>query len=189
MSKIRPWLFRILILGAVGMWLYAWFQWWWQAYVVELNDYLYIRPWGLFGNVGEMQALIEDAFLPGWFPILMWGVLTVLLILFLLTLVFSFQPNKEISLLGRLRMSKATFFTTVTGLALIVVMTISIVMMIINMKEWYDTPLQGQMFIDFGEHYNSDVITKLLPGYWIAWATGPVVLVLAVLRRFIVGKS
>jgi hypothetical protein len=189
MTKLRPWIFRALILATAGLFTYAWFQWWWQAYVENLMSYLYIRPWGLFGDVGEMQALIEDAFLPGWFPILMWGVFAVLIALFLLVLVFSFMPNKEVNLLGRFRMSMTTFFATFTGVALIVVMAISLIMMIVNMKEWFDTPLQGQMFVDFGEEYNSNVYTTLLPAYYMAWATGPVMLVLAVLKRFIVGKN
>jgi len=188
MTKIRPWIFRVLVAATAGVFAYAWMQWWWSAYVQELQTYVWIQPWGLFGNVGEMQVLIQDAYMPGWFPYLMWTVFAVLMAGFLLILITSFS-KKGINLFGKFKISMPTFFTTVTGVALVVVMAISLYMMITNMKEFYNTPLQGSMFVNFGEAYHSNVITTLHPAYYMAWSAGPVLLVLAVIRRFIVGKN
>jgi hypothetical protein len=190
MTKIKSWLFRVIIAGAGGLFVYSWMQWWWSAYIDNLNDYVYIRPWGLFGDVGEMQALIEDAFMPSWFPILMWTVFAVLLGLILASLISTFIGNKKvINLFGKIRMSLPTLVIGFTGVALVITMAISLIMMIVNMQQYWDCPLIGMVYVNFGEHYWANVYTKLYPAYYIEWGIGVLFIILALVRRFFFTKE
>ena len=76
MSNAKAWVFRVLILACIGLLLYTWFQPWWQAYIVALDEpAVQVYPWALDILIPPDYAYLiagaEDA-LPQWFYTFMW---------------------------------------------------------------------------------------------------------------------
>ncbi len=52
MSNARVWLFRSLILIAIGLLFVSWFLPWWKCTTPAMEGWVRIRPWGLENNLG-----------------------------------------------------------------------------------------------------------------------------------------
>jgi hypothetical protein len=50
-------------------------------------------------------------------------------------------------------------------------------------------PLQGTVYLNLGDIYASPATSSLRLGYWLAWATGALLIVLALLRNKIIGRN
>ena len=108
----------------------------------------------------------------------------------IITLLFSLFASSEKGIsLGKFRISLPTLLIAGVGLSLIAICIIGIIVLQMNLESFYDVPLNGTTNISFEDPYASDVDTSLLMGYYLLCATGPVLLILAILRRFIAGKS
>ena len=190
MSNARTWIFRGLVLAAAALFLFSWFQPWWTAYVVELKvTAINIYAYGLESFIPiEYQNWIVgyDSAMPAWFTPFMWAYLVICMLILGYSLFAS--SEKGISL-GKFRMSMPTLLTAGVGLSVIGVCIIGIIVILMNLEQFYGAPLNGTITIDMGDPYQSDVDTALLPGYYLLGATGVLLLVLSVIRQFIVGKS
>ena len=75
------------------------------------------------------------------------------------------------------------------GISFIMVVIAAITVISINLKDFYNAPLQGTILMTMEEGQESNVVTTLTTSYWLACATGPMLLILAILRRFIFRKN
>jgi len=188
MGCIRSWIFRVLVLVGGGLLLYTWFQPWWQAFIVQLNEIaISIYAWALESNVPVdyeyMMTGLEDA-MPGWFFPFMWVYLGVAVAALLFSLFAS--SAKGISI-GRIRVSLPTTLVGAVGLSYIGVVIAAVLTIAMQAPNFFDAPLQGSVLITI-DMYQSEVRTSFQFGYWLACGVGPFLVILAALRRFIVGK-
>ena len=186
-SSSRIWIFRVLILAGAGMFLVSWFMPWWQAWIVYLKETaIYIRPWGAESFLPpEYAASIAGYEMPPFFAPFMWAYLAVCMTALLYGM---FVSNSERIGVGKLSLSP-TGLIGVVGLTYILCVIVALIVMQIRMAEFYNAPVIGTIYIGLDEGHKSNVDTMLLPGYYLACATGPVLVVLSLLRGFIVGKS
>jgi hypothetical protein len=190
MSNSRTWIFRALVLAAAAFFVFSWFQPWWTAYVVELKvTAINIYAYGLESFIpAEYKTWIAgyDEAMPAWFTPFMW----VYLVICMAVLAFSLFAKSEKGIsLGKFRISLPTLLIAGVGLSVIGVCIIGIIVIQMNLVNFYNAPLNGTIIVDMGDPYSSEVDTSLLSGYYMMWATGAVLLVLSILRQFIVGKS
>jgi hypothetical protein len=185
MTNIGSWIFRILVLLAAGLLLYSWFQPWWGIDVFELVDKaVVIHPYGLEHKLGGNYQLISESDMPVWFTPLMWAYLAVAM---LALSVGIFIKDKHFHI-GKIKFNLPSFIIGLTGLSYIVVVIAAFVVASMKVAE-FGIPLVGDGYIDFGGFMVSGSHQSLQLGYWLACAAGPLLLILAVLRRKIVGNN
>ena len=168
--------------------LYAWFQPWWRAYVVELEVYaVAIFPYGMEINMGGYEYWLAGAedIMPGWFTPFMWVYLGLCMIALLFSL---FASGEKRVGLGKLRLSLPQALIGGVGLTYIVVVVAAVLVIVMNLSSFYNTPLQGSILITMSDFENSLVDTGLEFGYWLACGVGPLIIVLALFRNKIRGK-
>jgi hypothetical protein len=188
---IRVWLFRILILIGAGLMLYTWLQPWWSAYVLELDvTAVDIYPWALVSYTPPEYAYLisgADNALPVWYTPFMWVYISVCILALLGSL---FISSKKGLSLGKIRMSFNQLFPALVGLSYIGVVVAAVLVISANAATYYNAPLQGTIIvsIDSGTH-SSSVDTTLMLGYWLACGTGPLLILLALLRNLVTGKA
>jgi hypothetical protein len=189
-TNIRTWIFRVLVLLVSALLVYTWFQPWWTAYVEQLSETaVIIHPYGF-----ESLAPPEYAYLmrgaadkmPGWFTPFMWAYLGLAVAALLFSLFAS--SSRGISL-GKFRMSLPTLLVAGVGFSFVIVALAAYLTISINCQEMFGMPINGQVYIEVLNKEASWVTGSLENGFWIACGVGPALLILAVLRRFIVGKS
>ncbi|WP_173930951.1 hypothetical protein [Chelativorans sp. Marseille-P2723] len=185
--SLRFWLYGVLVLAGAGLMLASWFSPWWGAQISDLpgRDHMVLRPWGV-ELVSEVRTYANRALysMPGFFEPFMWTYLGVCM----LALAVSIFVTKTVSL-GRFRISLAQLLIGFVGLSyLIAVVTAFIIAQI-------RSGAGGVQFIGTSLVFNpitgsnTRFIGALKPGYWMAAATGPVLIVLALLRNVIIGRS
>ena len=187
---IRGWVFRVLVLAAGGLLLYTWFLPWWQAYIEELKEIaIIIRPWAFDKFVPPdmvyLIAGVEDA-MPAWFFTFMWVYLGAVVLALLVSLFVSSAKGINI---GRFRISLPTALIGAAGLSYIGVVIAAVIVISMKAGMFWDAPLQGKVYVEESMEHASYVMTSLQTGFYLACATGPILVVLAILRRFIVGKA
>jgi hypothetical protein len=188
MKDSRIWVFRVLTLAGAGMFLYSWFEPWWQAWIVYLKTpALWIRPWGVDMYLPpEYAASISGYEMPAIFAPFMWTYLVVCMAILLYSM---FASSAKKITLGKLSMSLPTALVLGVGLSYIFTVVVALIVMQMRMAGFYNAPLIGSIYIGLDEGHKSYVDTSLLTGFYVACATGPVLVVLAVLRQFIVDKD
>jgi hypothetical protein len=180
-----------LVLVGAGLILYSWFQPWWQAYVVELQlSPVTIYPYNMEiikGDYPEWFIGFDNA-MPAWFFAFMWAYLGLSLVALLVSLLVS---DKKIMRLGPLTWPLPQVLIAIVGLSYILIVAAAVVTIAIRSGDFYDAPLMGSVFVSIpGEiPYESWVDTDLKFGYWLACAAGPFLVILALLRNKIIGKS
>jgi len=187
-SAARAWLFRLLVVAAAGLMVYSWLQPWWTCDIEGFgNDMIQIRPWGLAisENMGDFAILLKGAEMPSWFEPAMWAYLGLCM---LALLVGMFLQNK-IMRLGSIRMTICQFLTGGVGLSYIIAGIVAAVYASIRMEAMGGVPLQGRLFIDLGDPIIAYVNTRLLPGYYLIYAAGLAMLVLAFVQDLITGTD
>jgi hypothetical protein len=192
MGAIRPWIFRLLVLIGGALFVYAWFQPWWTAFVQMLDTnavVIYVHQFVAdAGDHPEWLMGAEDE-MPAWFFTFMWVYFGAVILALLASL---FVSDKKGISLGKFRISLPTAIVTAVGISMVVVCIAAVLTIAMKAGNYYDAPLQGTIFISFAqinESYESWVDTGFQPGFWIACAAGPVLLIAAALRRLIVGKA
>jgi hypothetical protein len=190
MGNARTWIFRILVLLGAGLLAYTWFQPWWTAYIVALETTaINIYPWGLESFVpAQYAAWIAgyDKAMPGWFTPFMWVYFGLCMAALLFSLFAS--SNKSIGI-GKFKVSLPTAIVGGVGLSFIIVVISAVLVISAKIKGFYNAPLIGSIWLTMEEGKESAVDTSLLTAYYLACATGPILLILAITRRFIVGKK
>ncbi len=194
MSSTRAWLFRVLVLASGGFLLYSWLAPWWSAFIRELpgKEHMVIRPWGLeLDNVLDPYMDLAAGWeLPSWFPQAMWAYLGIVIAVLLFSL---WAKDKDI------RIWKAGFklpslIIGVAGFSYIVVLVTAAIVATIKTGDVLDMQLIGTTAIALeggtGEAGSSGfIVADALLGYWLAWGAGTLLIVLALLRNKIIGKS
>jgi hypothetical protein len=185
MSK-RTWLFRILVLAALGLMVLSWLMPWWAADVEAISeDAVIIHPWGLEQHLGEMADMIRNAKMPVWFAPVMWSYLGLALTALLVGL---FIKEKAFNL-GKFRLSVPSLLIGIVGFSYVVVVVMAVIVAAVRTGDFWDLKLIGYTYINLGEPAVTGVTANLLLGYWLACSVGPALIALAVLRNRITGKS
>jgi hypothetical protein len=186
LASLRVWLFRILVLAGAGVLLYSWFQPWWQAYVVELQQIaIIIHPWALESFVPPDYAfMLVGSEMPVWYAPFIWIYLGLCIAALLYSL---FASEKRVGL-GRFRLSLPKVLIMGVGLSFIVIVAAAVIVISIRGQDFWHAPLIGRIHIAFEEFEHSYVETSLLFGYWLACGVGPFLIILALLRNKIMGK-
>lgn len=186
MNSSRVWLFRVLTLAGAGLFLVSWSMPWWTAYVDYLHkSAVYIRPWGVDMLLqGEYAAWLPTYEMPEIFAPAMWAYLGLCMAALLLSMII--VDTKRIGL-GKLSLPWPTALVLGVGFSYVVCVVVALIVMQLRLKDFFDAPLIGSVFFRQGE-VGSNIDTTLLPGYYLACVTGPVLIVLALLRKFIVGE-
>jgi hypothetical protein len=190
MTNIRAWLFRILVLAAGGLFVYTWFQPWWKAFIEYYGrDAFVIWPYGFESYAPPQYAFMMRGaadVMPAWFTPAMWVVFGLLLAALLFSL---FASSKKGVSLGKFRISMPTIITTVVGVAFIAIPVAAYIVISHFTNSLFDVGINDKLFIALDDHDQSWIYLSLQSNYWLAYISGPVLLVLTVLRRFIVGKD
>ncbi|MFC1875428.1 hypothetical protein ACFLY3_04715 [Chloroflexota bacterium] len=187
MVGVRTWIFRVLVLGAGGLLLYTFFQYWWTVEIFEVGrDVVVVYPYGLEAYIPlEYTSYIEGATMPAWFAPLMFIYLGLCIggILYA-----TFFKDRNIKLIGRV-FNLNRLIIGLVGFSYIVVVTAAVIMISIRAAEYFDTPLTGFFNIVLGAAEYSGAESLLTFDYWLACAVGPLLLVLALLRNIIIGNT
>jgi len=100
LSINRVWLFRSLVIVAIGLILLSWFMPWWRADIIMLNNWAQIRPYGL--ELDPFTAgYFPSAKMPAYFAPLIWTYFAIIMIL----MVFSLFVKDRILRLGKIKIS------------------------------------------------------------------------------------
>lgn len=190
-SSFRTWIFGGLTLAGAGLFLYSWFQPWWTAYIVALDEIgVTIFPYALRigGSLRDYPQWLVGAEMPAWFFPLMWVYMGICMG----ALVFSlFVTNEDRVKIGPFKMSLPQALIGFAGLAYIVFVVVFPIVVAIRAPQFYGAPLQGSVFIHMEGHEGnaeSYVDTALQLGYWLACVTGPFLVGLALFRNKITGE-
>lgn len=184
-NPVRAWLFRLLVLVGAGGILYTWFQPWWSMDIEGFgHDMIQIRPWGIALNerMGGFAIYVKGAEMPGWWEPFVW----VFLGLMMLALLVGMFIRGDLRL-GKLRISLSQFLIGGVGLAYIATGVIMAVYASMRMKAMMDIPLVGTGFIDYGDPLIANVYTRLTDGYYLIYAAGGLLLLLALFKKLITG--
>lgn len=200
MSNNRVWLFRALIVAAAGLMLVAWYLPWWTIDIEALGtDIAQIRPWGLETSerLGGFEVLLKGAEMPPWFTPMMWAYLGVCLIALLIGL---WGPERELNIgkfkinlarlvsFGKFSISLPFLLIAGVGVSYVVAAVVAAVFAGMQMGNLMNIPLQGRTFVDLGDPIVTYVDTRLLPGYYLVYVAGIVLIALALLRDKIIGE-
>lgn len=189
MKNIRTWIYRILVLIGAGLMLYTFFQPWWQAYVIALNKYaVSIFPYGMKMDVGDFGQWLAgaDEVLPNWFTPFMWVYLGICILALLFSL---FASSKKGIKLGKLNISLPSIIIGIVGLSYIIVPVTALIMIALNAPKYFDAPIQGKIYVSVSSFEASWVNTGFDTAYWMAYAVGIFLVLLAVFRNKIIGKG
>jgi hypothetical protein len=192
MGGIRTWIFRGLVLIGAVLFIYAWFQPWWTAYIVALSTTaVNIYAYGIESFVpSDFSAWIAgyDQIMPSWFDNFMWIYLAVCVVVILFGM-FASSDEKERIGIGKIGVSLPSALVGGVGISFIIVAITAVIVISMNLKGFYNAPLNGVFRLDMGDPYISNVETKLTIGYYLGCAGGLLLIITAALRRFIVGKK
>lgn len=188
MSSSRNWIFRGLTVAGLGLWLYAWFQPWWLAYIEELQEIgvvIYPYAMNISGTLRSYPQWIVGAEMPTWFWPLMWIYLAVCIGALVMSLFSSAEDKVSI---GKLKLSMPQLLVGFAGLAFITYVVVFVIVVALKAPQFNGVPLQGHVFISMNEHTESYVNTALQPGYWTACGAALFVFLSALFHKIIVGK-
>lgn len=183
---VGVWIFRVLVVAAAAYMVYTWFAPWWGAKVAVLpgDDHLVLHPWGIEA-VPQVRANADESLysMPWFFAPFMWTYLTVCM----LALAASLFVDRKISL-GRIKLPLATVLIGLVGLSYLVAVGLAFGIGELR-ASW-----AGSNFIGKSMIYNSTIdakikmVSALKIGYWLALYSGPVFIVLALLRGLFVRR-
>jgi hypothetical protein len=135
-------------------------------------------------RLGSFDILIKGAAMPEWFAPFMWAYLGVCMIALLIGL---FVRGKEFGF-GKIKLNLSQILIGGVGLSYIVAGVVAAVYASMRLGDFYHTPLQGRAYVDLGDMHTY-ITSSLLPGYYLIYVAGLVLLVLALLRDKITGES
>jgi hypothetical protein len=182
------WIFRVLVLVAVGVMLVSWFLPWWTIDLEEIGkDIVQIRPWGLVVDerMGSFDVLIKGADMPAWFAPFMWAYLACCVIA---VMVGAWVRGKEVGI-GKLKIKLSQFLIGGVGLSYIIAGIFAAVYISIRLKGFYNTPLQGRIYVELGDAAHTYAESSLMTGYYVIFVAGLLFLVLAIFRDKITGEK
>lgn len=181
------WIFRILTLAGAAFMVYSWFEPWWSAKVgvIPGDNHLVLHPWGI-ETVAQVRANADASMweMPWIFAPFMWTYLGVAM-LFLLASMF---VNRQISL-GRFKLSLATLLIALVGLSYLLAAGLAFGIGELRAQMVGTNFIGKSTFIEPQSDAKIKMVSDLRDGYWYALGAGGVLTVLALLRRFFVGRA
>ena len=187
-NNIGGWIFGSLTLVALVLILYTWFQPWWVAFIEELGEngvVIYPHAMNILGTLRDYPQWIVGAEMPAWFFPAMW----IYLLICVFALLASFLYQDEWFMLGKKKVYMNQFLVGLIGFGYIVFVIVFPLVIAIKAPQFGGVKLQGSVFISMDEHTESWVRSTLQPSYWIACFIGPVLMLMAIFRNKILGKS
>jgi hypothetical protein len=187
MGKSRVWIFRVLVLAVAALLIYSWFMPWWQASVDQVGiDAVVIHPWGLEKNMPEeLLPYVMGSDMPVWFAPVMWSYLGIVVLALLSSL---FVANKKVKL-WKIKATLPGMMIGIVGISYVVVVALAVIVASIRTNDFYYMKFLGRTLIDLGGEITTNATGTLLLGYWLAVASGPLLIALAFLRKKITGST
>jgi hypothetical protein len=155
------------------------------------SDAVLVRSWGEEIFLEEFAVMVNLPTMPAFFALLMWAYLGISVVLLLSSLLVG---EKAFSL-GRLRLPLPQLMIGGVGFVHLVFAAVTAIMITMKLGQ-FDAgvpvppiPLQGTVYLNLGDIYASPATSSLRLGYWLAWATGALLIVLALLRNKIIGRN
>jgi hypothetical protein len=185
-SNIRVWLFRLLVIIAAGLMVLTWLQPWYIAYAYgffEVPNGVIIHPWGLELNLGEYVGYARGADMPGWFAPFMWSYLGICLLALLYS---AFWGRKEIKI-GKKTLTLSSLLIGLVGISYIIAAILAVIIAAIRTGDYFDMKLlQPSMIQVYPEVW---VKGDLMWGYYLIYGFGILCILIALLRKKIIGES
>jgi hypothetical protein len=187
-NRGRVWLFRLLVIIGILIFLAAWFLPWWNMDVEGFGrNLVQIRPWGLAvaEKMEQFKVLMKGAEMPNWFPAFMWAYLGLCMIALLIGM---FISGKKLSI-GKLKFSLSQLLVGGVGFSYIFAGAFAAVYAGTRMKNTFGVALQGRTHIDFGDPLTAYVNTSMELGWYLVFAAGLLLILVAIFRDKIVGEQ
>ncbi len=176
MNSNKLWLFRVFGIIAAGLILTSFLMNWWSCDIQEIGllDAMIMHPYGLEHHMEAYADWVEKAAPPAW--------LTPLAIIFVSILLFTLL----ISLF--LKQPKGGIVLAITGIGYI---GFSLIAMGFAkyMTGKYGIVLNGYSWLEEGVPYHTAIISRILPGFYLALIAGALVLSLGIFRNKITGET
>ena len=186
-SGARLWIFRGLILGGAVLMLVSWFMPWWAAQINGLpgKDHLVMRPWGV-EVVAEVKAYADKSLysMPAFIAPFMWLYLGLCMV----ALTVSLFVEKQITL-GRFKFSLPQVLIGIVGLSYLIAVISAFAIAQLKSADSGVHFLGSSMVRNALTGGKVKITGALELGYWLAVGAGPVLVALALLRNFIVGRA
>lgn len=200
-GALRPWLFRGLLVIGAGLMLVSWYLPWWSGHISNIalgKDHLAVHPWGVevMDLIAPMVVDRTPYAMPGFFAPLMW----VYLAACMAALLASLFVERKIAL-GRFKVSLPEALIALVGVSYLIA-TLSAIAIAAMWAHSAGFQLLGsttfsnrggafEVLIPVAKPKDEESVMTgaLMPGYWLAVATGPFLIALALLRNIIVGKA
>jgi hypothetical protein len=142
-----------------------------------------VYPYALHTDLAEYVDYIAGADMPAWFEPFMWAYFG----LVLASLLFSmFAKDKEIKI-WKVKGTLPGYIIGVIGFSCIVVAIAAVVTISLRSADFYNMKLLGQVILS--DHPYVYAQGTLEFNYWLFCATGPLLIILALFRDKIIGKS
>jgi hypothetical protein len=181
----RAWFFRGLTLIAAGLMVLSWFMPWWEADVVILQGAnVVIHPWGLTNTLDFFIVYIEGSDMPGWLKYVMFSYLGIAVLALLASM---FLKDKAVKVL-KFNFTLPQLIILIVGISYIIVPVVAAIFAAVRTGDFWGMHLLGETHIVIND-LESDVVAGFLPGYYLAYAAGVLMVVLALLRNKITGKA
>jgi hypothetical protein len=183
---MRNILYKVITTALLALLLLSWFLPWWQLDILPISCWVRIRPWALEDNLGTSASYIAGYEMPVWFAPLMWIYLGICVLLLILSL---FVDKKRIKL-GKVNLPSDQLLVGIVGISYIVVVILAVIVAAVRTGDFDGgVHLIGQSYFDLGHPIEGFVEARLLLGYWFACATGPLLIILGLLRNKITGRA
>ena len=196
MGNGRVWLFRFLVLALGALLVVTWFMPWWLCHV-ESNEAgthdVIIHPYGLDGGGLEGYFALmpkggAEVELPGFLIPLMWVYLGLVILALLIAMILK---NRSLRLFGK-EFNISRWLLGIVGLSYIAVCVIALLFAKSKVTA-IGIPFTGQESgVNIGKFAMWDVYidadSSLQIGYYLAYAAGGGLLLLALLRNKIIGN-
>jgi hypothetical protein len=153
-----------------------------------LGSYMQINPWGLGTNLPiDYRPYYNSWLMPDWWAPFAWSLFGVFIIL----LVFSlFARERQLNILGKIKMVLPQFLVLAAGLLYVVTLVACVVVTYIRTQDFTrGFKLVGDTFISLGGALEGTMHAQFEAGYWLACGVAVLLVVLALFRNRIVGKS
>jgi hypothetical protein len=196
MNTARLWIFRALVLIGAAAFVFSFFQPWWIAHcesaVAGIHDVV-VHPFGLDG--GGLEGYFKllpgggvEVSVPTFLLIIVWVFFGVACAALLMSMIFN---KAALPLFGK-KLNISRWAVGLVGLVYIIVIVAGMIFAYTKIAA-LNMPFIGNAWVDVGEfamwHIELDVTASLGIGLFVAVATGIYLLVLALLRNKIIGKS
>lgn len=174
-NSLRAWIFRFLVVIAMGLFIASWFIPWWECAIPYIAGWIHIRPWGLEFNLGFYESYASQAVMPAFMAPAMWTYFGLAILGYIASM---FVKEKEIKIF-KLKFKLNQFLVLLIGLSWIIAGLAATLLAAVQTGNYFNTPLIGHNVVDLGGHYEADTYSNFLPGYYLIYASGLVALITA----------